>query len=111
MALKTIPTDTLKAGMYVVKLHGPWLEHPFWRTRFVVDQDDVDTLVASGVAAVDIDTQRGRNEGTSNGPSMIAIEADAAPPCDIASLQAAGSSGPPAREPTGLRDELARAKL
>ena len=111
MALKTIPTDALKAGMYVVKLHGPWLEHPFWRTRFVVDQDDVDALLASGIAAVDIDTQRGGDVQMSTGPSVVAIEAESAPSCDIALPQAAGAAVTPAHEPAGLGDELARAKL
>ena len=111
MALKTIPTDTLKAGMYVVKLHGPWLEHPFWRTRFVVDQDDVDALLASGIAAVDIDTQRGGDVQMSTGPSVVAIEPWAAPSCDIALPQAAGAALPSIHEPAGLGDELARAKL
>ena len=111
MVLKTIATDTLKAGMYVVKLHGPWLEHPFWRTRFVVDQDDVDKLLASGIAAVDIDTERGQDVGMTARPSVVGIESEPALPCDIASLRETSSAGPPAHERKGLRDELARAKL
>lgn len=108
--LKTIQTQSLKAGMYVVKLHGPWLQHPFWRTRFVVDQDDVDTLLASPVDRVDIDTDRGGDVDAAGNE-----DAHGPMPCadDAALVLAAGlppkSGG--AQAHAGMGDELARARL
>ena len=108
--LKTIQTQSLKAGMYVVKLHGPWLQHPFWRTRFVVDQDDVDTLLASPVDRVDIDTDRGGDVDAAGNE-----DANGPMPCadDAAFVLAAGlppkSGG--AQAHAGMGDELARARL
>ena len=34
--LKRIPVDQVCLGMYVQELCGPWLDHPFWKTRFVI---------------------------------------------------------------------------
>lgn len=111
MALKTISTEALRAGMYVVKLHGPWLEHPFWRTRFVVEQDDVDTLRASGITTVDIDTDRGDDVGAGEAAAPAEDAAVPAPPADAdaPALSAARVADAPVL-PT-LSDEMARARL
>ncbi|MBN8494590.1 MAG: DUF3391 domain-containing protein, partial [Burkholderiales bacterium] len=34
--LKTIRVDQLTLGMHLHSLCGSWLEHPFWKTRFVL---------------------------------------------------------------------------
>lgn len=111
MALKTISTETLRAGMYVVKLHGPWLEHPFWRTRFVVDQDDVDRLLASEIAEVDIDTQRGRDVDAAGAPSCAASPPPAAWEAADAVDAPVRAAEPPPQDVPGLSDELSRARL
>jgi hypothetical protein len=57
---KKIPVTALRVGMHLLRLEGPWIDHPFWRTRFVID--DPDTLVQvqrSGVRECWIDTDRG----------------------------------------------------
>jgi HD-GYP domain-containing protein (c-di-GMP phosphodiesterase class II) len=57
---KTIPVAQLRLGMHLHSLLGPWLEHPFWKTRFVLqDPADLDELRASGVKDCVIDTARG----------------------------------------------------
>lgn len=46
--------------MFIHKLEGPWLKHPFWRTKFVID--DPETLADlrdSEIEAVVIDVSRG----------------------------------------------------
>jgi putative nucleotidyltransferase with HDIG domain len=58
--LKKIQIKQLRLGMHLHALEGPWLDHPFWKTRFVLnDQADLDKLLASGVEACVIDVSKG----------------------------------------------------
>jgi len=58
--LKRIPVDHLKLGMFIEELCGSWMEHPFWRTSFLLDDDeDIRRLVESGIHEVWIDISRG----------------------------------------------------
>ncbi|PKV13567.1 HD-GYP domain-containing protein [Xanthomonas prunicola] len=57
--LRTIDSDQLRPGMYVYKLLGAWVHHPFWKTSFLVDSDDVDKIHDSGIEQLVIDTARG----------------------------------------------------
>jgi len=58
--LKKIQIKQLRLGMHLHALEGPWLNHPFWKTTFVLaDKSDLDKLLASGVEACVIDTARG----------------------------------------------------
>lgn len=46
--------------MYILSLEGEWLAHPFWRTRFLLNEPgDLKALRESGVAGVWIDTDKG----------------------------------------------------
>jgi putative nucleotidyltransferase with HDIG domain len=46
--------------MYIQELCGSWMEHPFWRSRFLLtQQNDLKTLLASGIQEVWIDTSKG----------------------------------------------------
>ena len=58
--LKKITIDQLRLGMHLHGLCGPWLDHPIWKTRFVLtDANDLARLRASGVAECLIDTRKG----------------------------------------------------
>lgn len=57
--LRTIDSDQLRPGMYVCKLLGAWVHHPFWKTSFLVDSEDVDKIHDSRIAQLVIDTARG----------------------------------------------------
>ena len=58
--LKKVPTPQVQLGMFLQSMEGSWLAHPFWKTKFVLrEQADLDALLASGVPAVWIDSQRG----------------------------------------------------
>jgi putative nucleotidyltransferase with HDIG domain len=51
--------------MHLHSLEGSWLEHPFWKTRFVLqDQADLDKLVASGVQLCWINIDKGLDVAT-----------------------------------------------
>ena len=45
--------------MFIHSFRGSWLSHPFWRARFLVDEEKLQTLRESAVEAVVIDTTRG----------------------------------------------------
>ena len=54
-----IPPDQVKTGMYVRGFGGPWLDHPFWLSRFVVRDSNLARIRESGVPYVVIDDKRG----------------------------------------------------
>ncbi|WP_062356545.1 HD-GYP domain-containing protein [Pseudoxanthomonas mexicana] len=56
--LQTVDVAELRPGMYVHKLLGPWMQHPFWRTSFLLDADRVAELQDSGVEQVVVDLSR-----------------------------------------------------
>jgi putative nucleotidyltransferase with HDIG domain len=58
--LKRISVDQLTLGMYLKEFCGSWMEHPFWRTAFVLkDPKDVATILASSIKEVWIDASLG----------------------------------------------------
>ena len=58
--LKIVPTKQARIGMFIHELQGPWLEHPFWKSAFKLnDPSDLEKLQASAVSAVVIDTSKG----------------------------------------------------
>ncbi len=58
--LKRINVHQLRLGMYVQNLCGSWMDHPFWKKAFALDDPkDLQKLLASSVREVWIDTQRG----------------------------------------------------
>lgn len=58
--LKKIPVSQLQLGMHLHALEGSWLDHPFWKTRFVIkDGADIRRLLDSPVRECWIDTELG----------------------------------------------------
>lgn len=58
--LKRVPKEEIRLGMFVHSLEGNWLDHPFWRTKFLLqDPDDLEALRASNIAAILIDEEKG----------------------------------------------------
>jgi HD-GYP domain-containing protein (c-di-GMP phosphodiesterase class II) len=58
--LKKIHIDQLVVGMYIKELCGSWMEHPFWRSSFLlVDQKDLQTIHTTSIQEVWIDTRKG----------------------------------------------------
>ncbi len=76
---KKIPVSELRVGMHLLRLEGSWISHPFWRTRFVID--DPRTLAevrASGVKACWIDTALGVDVAAPDEPAPTPAPAAAA---------------------------------
>jgi len=58
--IKKIPIDQLKIGMYINDLNCGWMDHPFARNRFKVDEAaTLNRILGTGVAEVYIDTALG----------------------------------------------------
>ncbi len=109
--LKKIAVDQLRLGMHLHKLEGRWMDHPFWKTRFVLTSaEDLAQLRASPVRECWIDTAQGLD--------VAAPVADTALPSPAAAPAPALPAAPPqvSREqpltdtgPRAMKDELRQA--
>lgn len=58
--LKRISVEQLTVGMYLKEFCGSWMEHPFWKTSFVLrDPADIERVRASSIREVWIDVSQG----------------------------------------------------
>jgi putative nucleotidyltransferase with HDIG domain len=58
--LKRITVEHLRLGMHVHEFCGSWMDHPFWRAAFVLDNEkDLHTILATGLKELWIDTSKG----------------------------------------------------
>ncbi|WP_454710747.1 HD-GYP domain-containing protein [Cupriavidus nantongensis] len=104
--LRRIGTEQLQVGMFVARLGGPWINHPFWRAKFLVASDEqVRQIRSAGVKEVWIDLLKGRNV-----PAPEEAEAAAAPAVP-APKPASGPDGPAAVPPPAtLEAEIMHAR-
>lgn len=87
--LKKIPVSQVRLGMHLHALEGSWLDHPFWKTKFVINEPQMlADLKASKVTAVWIDVSKGLDVD----PSQVA----AAPPRAAPAKPAAPAAASPA---------------
>ena len=60
LVLKRIAVADLRLGMYINEFCGSWMEHPFWKAKFVLNNPkDLQRVLDSGVDEVWIDTAKG----------------------------------------------------
>ncbi len=58
--LKRISVEYLKVGMYLQEFCGSWMDHPFWRSKFLLeDPQDIKRILASSIREVWIDSSKG----------------------------------------------------
>ena len=58
--LKRILVEQLRLGMYINELGGSWMDNPFWRNAFLLDDPkDLATLLSTHIKDVWIDTSKG----------------------------------------------------
>jgi putative nucleotidyltransferase with HDIG domain len=86
--LKRITVDHLKTGMYIKEFCGSWLEHPFWRSHFLLsDPEDLRQIRESALREVWIDTARGldvgRGEAKEEATHLVPLPAPAPKPVDL----------------------------
>ena len=99
---KKISINDIRLGMFINSLCGSWIDHPFWKKAFLLDQQkDLDALLTCGIEELWIDTDLG-----------LDVESAAAP-----DVEPAGSSDKKPKQenieaepPVILSDELKRAR-
>ncbi|MBX3607898.1 MAG: HD-GYP domain-containing protein [Piscinibacter sp.] len=106
--LKKIAVADLRLGMHLHAMCGAWLEHPFWKTKFVLrDPSDLQKLRGSPVQEVWIDVSKGVDVVAPE-PTGVAPRRDARPAATAPAAPAAAPvSAPPERDT--LAGELQRA--
>ncbi len=101
--LKKIPTQQVRLGMYIQSLEGSWLSHPFWKTKFFLqDPVDLQLLQSSGVAMVWIDCHKGEDVEADRPAAAVLPAVPAPPPTALA-------PAPVASARLSLGDEVERA--
>ena len=101
--LKRISVDDLRVGMYLHELGGAWLDHPFLRSSFKIeDSQTLRKVRASGIREAWIDTSKGLDIAG----GVTEAEADAEIELDL--MASAAESAPPVRAST--EEEIARAR-
>lgn len=85
--LKKVRLEQIRLGMHIKEFCGSWMEHPFWRSGFVLtDTKDLQAIFASSIKEVWIDVSLGADIA----PGEIAItEAESDAQVDSELLQAA----------------------
>jgi HD-GYP domain-containing protein (c-di-GMP phosphodiesterase class II) len=62
--LKRINVQHVTLGMFLHEFCGSWMEHPFWRTRFLLNSEaDLQRLRATSIKEVWIDVRKGLDVG------------------------------------------------
>ncbi|MBO9581372.1 MAG: HD-GYP domain-containing protein [Sphingobium sp.] len=99
--LKRIDVAEVRLGMYIHKLEGPWLKHPFWKTKFLLtDAGQLADLHASELDAVVIDVEKGDDIGGEAPTRKRQFVAPShTPPIERARLELV----PPPRSPVSAR--------
>lgn len=99
--LKKIPTSELRLGMFIQAFEGSWMDHPFWKTKFVIrDPDVLQQVLDSGVTECWIDLSQ--SEDLSARPAASVSAPERAP----AFVPSASRSQP---EPSSMSEEVKRA--
>src|SRR5574343_410771 len=58
--MKRIKVEQLRTGMFLQEFCGSWMDHPFWRSKFLLENpEDIKTILASSIREVWIDTSKG----------------------------------------------------
>ena len=98
--LKKIAVEHVRLGMHLQAFSGAWLDHPFWRTKFVLtDPNDIALIRESQITEVWIDVSTGLDieAGQEVGNAEVVSAEDIPPP------------PPESQAKTSFNDEVKRA--
>lgn len=119
---KKIPVTQVRLGMFIDALDGSWLDHPFWKSAFKVEQPaQLAQLQSSAVKSVWIDTDRGLDVAAEDEPGSqwvddVELPADkpGAAEADLSAVSPPAPAPRPAQRtqdaPCGLTEEVVRAR-
>jgi HD-GYP domain-containing protein (c-di-GMP phosphodiesterase class II) len=95
--LKKIPVAQVRLGMYLHALEGAWIDHPFWKTQFVLkDSADLEKLRQSPVREVWIDAARGLDVAPATSEALPGLRNDRPMPTALASTATRAAASPAA---------------
>jgi HD-GYP domain-containing protein (c-di-GMP phosphodiesterase class II) len=97
---KKIPISQLRVGMFLHGLEGNWLDHPFWRNKFLIRKEaELDKLRASGLTECWIDPSKGEDVTVPVPELALAEAGDAGPaaPATAFAPAAPAAAAPPER--------------
>lgn len=98
--LKKIPVTEIRLGMHIHAFCGAWIDHPFWRNRFVLkDPKDLTLIRDSVIREVWINIDLGLDVPAQ--PESAAVTYETAPEIPV--------EAPPPPEKTSFADEVKRA--
>jgi putative nucleotidyltransferase with HDIG domain len=97
---KKINVSDARLGMFIDSLCGSWIDHPFWRRSFLLDQQkDLDDLLVCGTKEVWIDTDLG-----------VDVEDENVMECEVTNLGGKQQEKLELEPPVVLSDEIRRAR-
>ncbi len=100
LMLKKVSVEQLCLGMHLQAFCGAWLDHPFWRTKFVLtDSNDIKLILESPIKEIWIDISKGLDisaDDANSGVIQLTVENIPATP-------------PVAQKKTSFNDEVKRA--
>ena len=114
--LKRIHIQHLTLGMYLHEFCGSWMEHPFWRAKFLLkDPDDLARILATSIRECWIDTDKGADVAV--GTASVSreevdaqIETDFSLLSDLPPIEVTLPTPPPPpkrnRQPADMQSEL-----
>lgn len=98
--LRIVAKDDVRLGMYIHRLEGAWLKHPFWRKSFLLtDPDDLEVIRGGDFTAIVIDDSKSLIPASETGPEVASPEQAAA----AAEPPAATVARAAAAEPAAIR--------
>jgi HD-GYP domain-containing protein (c-di-GMP phosphodiesterase class II) len=108
--LKKINVSQVRLGMHLHAMEGAWIDHPFWKTRFVLrETSDLERLRTSAMKEVWIDVTKGLDVAAVDAPAAPArpeVHASAAPAAPVPTVAATAAHAESSRE---MKSELQQA--
>ncbi len=107
--LKRIETSDLLLGMFIHKLEGSWFKHPFWKTKFVLEEMwMLEALQGSAVEGVIIDTAQGLDRPAQTAPQPARMPGATAMGPGMGPASSAPAAAPPVNKFAAARITTAR---
>ena len=98
--LKKIPVEHLRLGMHLQAFCGAWLDHPFWRTKFILeDPKDITLILESPIREVWIDVSKG----------IDVAPGETLQDSETVTVEQIPEAAPVVQEKTSFNDEVKRA--
>ncbi len=108
--VRRISSNDLRLGMFIQRLGGSWLKHPFLRSSFLLtNPDDIKSILEAGIKDVWINEEKGKALEDSESLAL-SIEAIDEAPSEIQKVSQYGNDDKKNIAPTSMEDDINRAR-